>query len=201
MSDLILKEAIDNLSDDDVSVRKEAVNALIGVTDIEAIDPLIEATTDDNAQIRFKAAEILGNMGEVARDKLIEKFEASEGKNKRFLTFALKETKDEKVIPYFAGAVEDDDFGVRKTAIRALGELQAHDELYTIAKGLEDEDWGVRLATIYALGDLASDESIDLIKMQDVRKKIKTLKNHVTRLLKKQIRLKKQKHLVKLYQK
>ena len=72
MSDLILKEAIDNLSDDDVSVRKEAVNALIGVTDIEAIDPLIEATTDDNAQIRFKAAEILGNMGEVARDKLIE---------------------------------------------------------------------------------------------------------------------------------
>lgn len=51
MSDLILKEAIDNLSDDDVSVRKEAVNALIGVTDIEAIDPLIEATTDDNAQI------------------------------------------------------------------------------------------------------------------------------------------------------
>ena len=134
MSDLILKEAIDNLSDDDVSVRKEAVNALIGVTDIEAIDPLIEATTDDNAQIRFKAAEILGNMGEVARDKLIEKFEASEGKNKRFLTFALKETKDEKVIPYFAGAVEDDDFGVRKTAIRALGELQAHDELYTIAK-------------------------------------------------------------------
>ena len=59
MSDLILKEAIDNLSDDDVSVRKEAVNALIGVTDIEAIDPLIEATTDDNAQIRFKAAENL----------------------------------------------------------------------------------------------------------------------------------------------
>ncbi len=72
MSDLILKEAIDNLSDDDVIVRKEAVNALIGVTDIEAIDPLIEATTDDNAQIRFKAAEILGNMGEVARDKLIK---------------------------------------------------------------------------------------------------------------------------------
>ena len=37
MSDLILKEAIDNLSDDDVSVRKEAVNALIGVTDIELL--------------------------------------------------------------------------------------------------------------------------------------------------------------------
>ena len=58
MSDLILKEAIDNLSDDDVSVRKEAVNALIGVTDIEAIDPLIEATTDDNAQIDRKSTRL-----------------------------------------------------------------------------------------------------------------------------------------------
>lgn len=193
MSDLILKEAIDNLSDDDVSVRKEAVNALIGVTDIEAIDPLIEATTDDNAQIRFKAAEILGNMGEVARDKLIEKFEASEGKNKRFLTFALKETKDEKVIPYFAGAVEDDDFGVRKTAIRALGELQAHDELYTIAKGLEDEDWGVRLVTIYALGDLASDESIDLIKDARRKEKDKDFKKSCNKALKKADKAKKAK--------
>lgn len=193
MSDLILKEAIDNLSDDDVSVRKEAVNALIGVTDIEAIDPLIEATTDDNAQIRFKAAEILGNMGEVARDKLIEKFEASEGKNKRFLTFALKETKDEKVIPYFAGAVEDDDFGVRKTAIRALGELQAHDELYTIAKGLEDEDWGVRLATIYALGDLASDDSIDLIKDARRKEKDKDFKKSCNKALKKADKAKKAK--------
>ena len=65
MSDLILKEAIDNLSNDDVSVRKEAINDLIGVTDIEAIDPLIEATTDDNAQIRFKAAEIWGKLPEI----------------------------------------------------------------------------------------------------------------------------------------
>ena len=189
MSDLILKEAIDNLSNDDVSVRKEAINDLIGVTDIEAINPLIEATTDDSAQIRFKAAEILGNMGEVAS----EKFEASEGKNKRFLTFALKETKDEKVIPYFASAVEDDDFGVRKTAIRALGELQAHDELYTIAKGLEDEDWGVRLATIYALGDLASDESIDLIKDARRNEKDKDFKKSCNKALKKAEKAKKAK--------
>ena len=169
------------------------IDYLPAPTDIEAIDPLIEATTDDNAQIRFKAAEILGNMGEVARDKLIEKFEASEGKNKRFLTFALKETKDEKVIPYFASAVEDDDFGVRKTAIRALGELQAHDELYTIAKGLEDEDWGVRLATIYALGDLASDESIDLIKDARRNEKDKDFKKSCNKALKKAEKAKKAK--------
>ena len=168
MSNLSFEEAINNLSDDDVNVRKEAIESLVGVTDEEAIDPLIKATTDDNAQVRFKAAEILGSMGDVAVDKLIEEFKNAKGKDKRFLAFALKETEDKKVIPYFVEATGDEDFGVRKVAVRALGELQAEDELDSIAKCLEDEDWGVRLATIQALGDLASDEAIKLIK--DARK-------------------------------
>ena len=103
-------------------------------------------------------------MGNVAFDRLVSKFESETGKNKRFLAFALKETNNEKAIPLFAQAVSDEDFGVRKVSIRALGELQAHDELDTIAKGLDDEDWGVRLAAIYACADLASDDSIALIK-------------------------------------
>ena len=164
MSNLTMTEAIENLQNDDVSIRKEAIESLIGVTDEAAIDPLIEATTDENAQVRFKAAEILGNMGNVAFDRLVSKFESETGKNKRFLAFALKETNNEKAIPLFAQAVSDEDFGVRKVSIRALGGLQAHDELDTIAKGLDDEDWGVRLAAIYACADLASDDSIALIK-------------------------------------
>lgn len=168
MSNLSYEEAINNLSDDDVKVRKEAIESLVGITDESAIEPLIKATTDDNAQVRFKAAEILGNMGDVAVDKLIEEFKNAGGKDKRFLAFALKETEDKKVIPYFVDATEDEDFGVRKVAVRALGELQAEDELDAIAKCLEDEDWGVKLAAIQALGDLATDESIKLIK--DARK-------------------------------
>ena len=168
MSNLILEDTINKLSDDDVKVRKEAVESLVGTTDESAIEPLIKATTDDNAQVRFKAAEILGSMGEVAVDKLIEEFVNAEGKDKRFLAFALKETEDKKVIPYFVDATEDEDFGVRKVAVRALGELQAEGELDSIAKCLEDEDCGVKLAAIQALGDLATDESIKLIK--DARK-------------------------------
>ena len=141
---------------------------MVGTTDEEAIEPLIKATTDDNAQVRFKAAEILGNMGDVAVDKLINEFNNAEGKDKRFLAFALKETEDKRVIPYFVEALDDEDFGVRKVAVRALGELQAYDELDNIAKCLDDEDWGVKLAAIQALGDLATDEAIKLIK--DARK-------------------------------
>ena len=163
-----LDEAIDNLSSDDVKVRKEAVESLVGITDEKAIEPLIIATTDENAQVRFKAAEILGSMGDVAVDKLIDEFKDAQGKDKRFLAFALKETEDKKVIPYFVEATDDEDFGVRKVAVRSLGELQAEEELDTIAKCLEDEDWGVKLAAIQALGDIASDDAIKLIK--DVRK-------------------------------
>ena len=168
MSNLDFNDAINNLSNDDVKVRKEAIESLVGITDEQAIEPLIKATTDDNAQVRFKAAEILGSMGDMAVGKLIEKFENAEGKYKRFLAFALKETEDKRVIPYFVDATGDEDFGVRKVAVRALGELQATDELDSIAKCLEDEDWGVKLAAIQALGDLATDESIKLIK--DARK-------------------------------
>ena len=178
-------DAINNLSSDDVDVRKEAIESLVGITDENAIDVLIKATTDDNAQIRFKAAEILGSMGEVAVDKLIDEFENCEGKNKRFLTFALKETENKKAIPYFVKAVDNDDFGVRKTAVRALGELQAVDEINIIAKALEDEDWGVRLAAVQSLGDLATDESVKLIKDARKAEKDKDFKKTCNKAIKK----------------
>ena len=76
----------------------------------------------------------------------------------------LKETENDKVVPYFVESTDDEDFGVRKVAVRALGELQAVDNLDSIEKCLSDEDWGVRLAAIQALGDLATDEAIKLIK-------------------------------------
>ena len=71
MTNLSFDDAISKLSDEDVKVRKEAIESLVGITDESAIEPLIKATTDDNAQVRFKAAEILGKMGEMAVDKLI----------------------------------------------------------------------------------------------------------------------------------
>ena len=185
MSNLSFEEAINNLSDDDVKVRKEAIESLVGITDEDAIEPLIKATTDDNAQVRFKAAEILGSMGDVAVDKLIDEFENAEGKDKRFLAFALKETGDKKVIPYFVKATEDDDFGVRKVAVRSLGELQAEEELDTIAKCLEDEDWGVKIAAIQALGDIATDESIDLIKKARKTEDDKDFKKSCNKAIKK----------------
>lgn len=185
MAPMTIDDAINGLKDENVDVKKECLEFLMNVSDERVIDPLIEATTDDNTQVRFKAAGILGNFGEAAFDKLSLKFENAEGKNKRFLAYALKEMGNKDAIPYFVSAVCDDDFGVRKMSVRALGELQAENELETISKCLNDEDYGVRLASIHALSDLATPEAIDLIKKARSEDDEKEFKKSCNKALKK----------------
>ena len=76
-------------------------------------------------------------------------------------------------------------FGVRKVAVRSLGELQAESEMDTIAKCLEDEDWGVKLAAIQALGDIATDDAIDLIKKARKTEDDKDFKKSCNKAIKK----------------
>lgn len=182
---MTLEKTINDLKSNDIKVRKAAIEQLEGVNDESIIDDLIVATKDESAQVRFKAASILGNFGEVAFEKLTEQYLKAEGKDKRFLAFALKETNNPKAIDYFVDAVDDDDFGVRKVAIRALGELKADDKLDDISKGLDDEDWGVRLAAIYAFGDIATPRSIELIKTARRNEKDEDFKKSCKKALKK----------------
>ncbi len=178
-------EAISMLKDEDVSVRKEAIKSLERVEDEAIIEPLIEATKDEKPVIRLGAAEILGNFGDVAVDKLIDEFNKETGVNKRFLAVALQKTGSKKAVDCFASVVDDEDFGVRKVAIRGLGELQAADKLDVIAKGLDDVDAGVRTATIFALGDLATPESVALIKKARRNEKDKDFKKYCNKAIKK----------------
>ncbi|MCL2157324.1 MAG: HEAT repeat domain-containing protein [Methanobrevibacter sp.] len=180
------KEAIEKLKDDDVEVRKLAVNSLEGTTDEVAIGPLIEAMKDENTPVRHKAAEILGNMGDVVVDELINIVNSEEGEYKRFASFALKLTGSEKAIDYFASAINDEDFGVRKVAVRSLGELKATDKIDDIAKVMmEEEDWGVRLAAIRALGDMEVEEAIVVIKKARRKEKDKDFKKAANKAIKK----------------
>lgn len=181
-----VEEAIEKLSDNDVEVRKIAVNSLDGTTDEAAIDPLIEAMKDENTPVRHKAAEILGNMGDVVVGRLIDIVNTEEGEYKRFASFALKVTGSRESIDYFASAINDEDFGVRKIAVRSLGELKATDKIDDVAKIMvEEEDWGVRLAAIRALGDMEVEEAIDPIKKARRKEKDKDFKKAANKAIKK----------------
>ncbi|MCL2116603.1 MAG: HEAT repeat domain-containing protein [Methanobrevibacter sp.] len=181
-----VEEAIEKLSDNDVEIRKQAVNSLDGIRDETAIGPLIEAMKDENTPVRHKAAEILGNMGDVVVDELINIVTNETGEYKRFASFALKLTGSEKAVDYFALAIKDEDFGVRKVAVRSLGELKAIDKIDDIAEVMmEEEDWGVRLAAIRALGDMEVEEAIVLIKKARRKEKDKDFKKAANKAIKK----------------
>jgi HEAT repeat protein len=179
-------EAIAKLTDDDVEVRKIAVNSLEGIEDESVIEPLIEAMKDENTPVRHKAAENLGNLGDLAVDRLLEVVNNEEGEYKRFASFALKTTGSTKAVDYFSEAIDDEDFGVRKVAVRSLGELQATDKIPDVEKiMLEEEDWGVRLAAIRALGDMGVEEAIDPIKKARRKEKDKDFKKAANKAIKK----------------
>lgn len=183
---LSVDEAIVKLKDEDVEVRKLAVNSLEDVDDEKVIEPLIEALTDENTPVRHKAADNLGKIGEAATDLLIEKVASSEGEEKRFACFALKGTGSPKAVEYFAEAINDDDWGVRKVAVRALGELKVTEEIDNIFElMLEEEDWGVRLAAVRALGDMETEKAIDPIKKARRKEKDKDFKKAANKAIKK----------------
>ena len=93
---LSINEAIEALKDDDVANRKLAIASLENVNDEAIIEPLIEATKDENAQIRFKAAEILGNMGDVAVDKLIKNLQNQKERIRDFWHLHLRKLKTKR---------------------------------------------------------------------------------------------------------
>ncbi|RBQ23041.1 hypothetical protein ALNOE001_11600 [Candidatus Methanobinarius endosymbioticus] len=183
---LPMDEAITKLTDSDVEIRKLAVNSLEGIEDEAVIEPLIEAMKDANTPVRHKAAENLGKMGDLTVDRLIEVVNNEEGEYKRFASFALKTTGSPKAVDYFSEAINDEDFGVRKVAVRALGELQATDKIDEIETlMLEEEDWGVRLASIRALGDMEVEEAITSIKKARRKEKDKDFKKIANKAIKK----------------
>lgn len=187
---LSVDEAISKLSDDDVELRKLAVNSLEGVEDEKVIEPLIMALNDENTPVRHKAAENLGNLngelGDLAVDRLLEVADNEEGEYKRFASFALKASGSDKAIDYFSKSINDEDFGVRKVAVRSLGELKVTSKIDDIEKiMLEEEDWGVRLAAIRALGDMEVEEAITPIKKARRKEKDKDFKKAANKAIKK----------------
>lgn len=181
------QELIKQLTDDDVNVRKNAADGLAEIKDDETIiEPLINALSDENSQVRFKSSQALGNVGEIAVDPLIEAAKSEEdGEVKRYILEAIKKIGSLKSVDYFIEALDDDDWGVKKVAARALGELGDLKALEPLQKALDDDDWGVRLAGIYSLGDLASEESIAMIKKARRKEKDKDFKKACNKAIKK----------------
>jgi len=179
-----LQTLINNLKNPDSNVRKESVDKLGETKDKRIIEPLILVLNDENHQVRFKAAESLGGMGEPAVEPLIKALKECEGESKRFVTFALKKIGDANVVDHLIQSLNDEDWGVRKVAARSLGELGDKRAVEPLFEALNDEDWGVQLAALRSLGDLKDERAIEPIKKAR-RKGDKDFKKAANKALKK----------------
>lgn len=130
----------------------------------ELIAELIKQFEDEDPQVRFEAAQKLGEVGEEAIDPLVKLLKSDNHQMRKYATVALKNMGSEKVADILIAALKDPDFGVRKFSAKALGELKSSKAVGPLLETLEDEDWGVRLAVMKALGDIGDEKAIDPIK-------------------------------------
>ena len=117
------KSLIEKLQDSDPDVRKEAAEVL-GSSGSDAVDPLIKALDDSNPDVRFQASKSLAEIGDPAVESLVNALKGEEGNIKRYATFALKNIGDENVVEHLIEALNDDDWSVRKTSAKSLGEME-----------------------------------------------------------------------------
>ncbi|GAB4309611.1 MAG: HEAT repeat domain-containing protein [Methanobacteriaceae archaeon] len=184
LDDNKLQTIIGNLKNSNIEIRKEALDRMAEIKDKRIIKPLISVLDDDNHQVRFKAANILGGMGKDAVEPLIQALKQGEGESKRFVTFALKKIGDASVVDHLIQALDDEDWGVRKVAARSLGEFGDKRAVEPLFKSLNDDDWGVQLAAVRSLGDLGDERAVDPIKKAR-RKGDKDFKKAANKALKK----------------
>ena len=93
---------------------------------------------------------------------------------------------DDNVVDHLIDALKDDDWSVRKTSAKSLGEMGSQKAVEPLINTLQDDDWGVRCSAAKALGDLKDEAAIDpLKKARRAAKGDKEFKKVATKALKK----------------
>ena len=106
------------------SVREQAVFALGQIRDRRAVEPLISALKDADADVREQAAFALGQIRDTAAvDALIVAVKDADTDVREQVVFALGQLRDPRAIDALTIALKDQNADVRKQAAFALGQL------------------------------------------------------------------------------
>lgn len=126
---------IQDLKDEDNSVRWKAAEALGCMGDISAVFPLIRALKDENSSVRWKAAEALDKIG----------WDLKEDTEKAYYLVAKKEWVEVVKIGVPAlkpltHALKDEDWRIRREAVVALGMIGDKRAMKPLIDALKDEN-------------------------------------------------------------
>ncbi len=135
---------------------------LLKLTNSQAAIPgLLKALRDEDADVRWQAAEALGQLGsEAAIPRLLIALEHEDAYIRRQAAPVLGQLGSEAAIPGLLIALEDEDAYVRWRAAKALGQLGSETAIPGLLIALGDKEAHVRWRAAEALGQLDSEAAI-----------------------------------------
>ncbi|MDD2836815.1 MAG: HEAT repeat domain-containing protein, partial [Methanothrix sp.] len=156
-----VEEAIIDLQDPSVEIRREAAKSLFDLNDTRAVEPLIEALNDPDAEVRANAASALGWIKDKrAVETLIEKLNDENPAVRSIVAVSLGVINDTRAAKPLISALDDENSSVRANAAVSLGAyIKDPSALEPLIKGLIDKESLVRSSNAYALGELGDDKA------------------------------------------
>ncbi len=158
IGELALETLIKALEDSDYHVSESAAEALGKLGDARAIVPLIKALGCLNEYVRVAIAEALDKLGEPKWKGWVVKGNSDDFDR-------LGKSKDNRVVEPLIQALEYWNGNIRRSAARALDELEDKQAVKPLIKTLRDLRWDVREASAEALGKIKDPLAVEpLIK-------------------------------------
>jgi HEAT repeat protein len=142
------------LGDAEANVRAAAARALGQIGDAAAVPGLLAALGD--ADVHWAAAAVLRQIGAPAVPGLLAALRDADADVRWMAAWVLGEIGDAAAVPGLLAALRDADWYVRKAAAKALGEIGDAAAVPGLLAALRDADWYVREAAAAALGQIGA---------------------------------------------
>lgn len=138
------KEYLEKLKDSDPEVRRRAARDLAYLDDARAVPHLIDALSDKNKKVRWRAAYALGHFGEEGSEEafraLASRLEIEPDWNvRRIIVMTFRHWGKMPMGPLIH-ALEDESAYVRRYAAMTLGYKKSREGLEPLKRLLEKED-------------------------------------------------------------
>jgi HEAT repeat protein len=144
------------------AVLKYAEDALLKNSEI-IIDPLMEILKDKNSELRAKAAELLGNIGDAkAVEPLLVLLRDQNPDLRETAAEALGKTRNPNAVdPLITALGHDESWRVRDKAAEALGQIKDSRAVDPLIAALNDKKWFVGQSAAEALGEIKNPRAVE----------------------------------------
>jgi len=157
-----LELLIATLLDKDGYLYKPIAEALCSIGGPHAVEPLIEASSNQEEAVREWVAEVVGMIGSGAVTPLAAALRQDVWQMRQTAAWALGMTDDPEAMPPLVAALADKRPDVRIAAAWALGELANPAAAEPLIKAFKDNetDHDVRRLAAYALGEIGDSDAV-----------------------------------------